>query len=267
MHPRPVGLLVLSAAAALAALTSCRRSEPAPNLLATENAMPQPTLDLFVDGQVIRVGGDIDTRVQSSTATYKEDGSQYTMYRCGDHIVNTPLPDLYPAPTPPGAIDLKRYPPVRRAEVSRSDDPDGALFGMIGGKNAGFWPLFRHIQKRNIAMTAPVETDMPGTGEDPDQAWRMAFLYRSADLGPEGKAERGVIVRDSPAMTVLAIGVSGKSPSGAAGRSLETLRNWLAAHPEWKEAGPARVLNYNDPFTSPNWSEVQVVVERVAISG
>ncbi|MFN7019922.1 MAG: heme-binding protein [Phycisphaerales bacterium] len=229
---------------------------PAP-AMTTAEPLPEPAV-----GQALRVGGADVAPVAAEQATYKEDGSSFTRYRSGRHVVDTPLPDGYPPPTPPGAIELKRYPVVRRAEVSRKDDPDGALFGMVGGKNAGFWPLFRHIQKRNIAMTAPVETDMPGSDDSADDAWRMAFLYRSPDLGPEGQAERGVVVKDAPEVTVLALGVSGKSGQSAADQSLKSLRAWLAAHPDWKQAGPARVLNYNDPFTNPNWSEVQIVVER-----
>jgi hypothetical protein len=70
-------------------------------------------------------------------------------------------------------------------------------------------------------------------------------------------------------MTVLSLGVSGNSGADSAEQSLEVLRRWLDAHPEWKEvhtspSPPPRVLNYNDPFTRPQWSEVQVVVERGA---
>lgn len=228
----------------------------------------EPTADITTDGQVLRVGGDPGAQTEDSSARAKDDGSTFTMYRSGRHVVDTPLPDGYPAPTAPGAIEIKRYPPVRRAEVARSDDPDGWLFGWVGGKSAGFWPLFRHIEGRGIPMTAPVETDMPGSaagaGEANEREWKMAFLYRRAELGATGPADKGVIVRDAPAATVLSMGISGKSQADSAQQSAAQLRAWLRSHPEWREGGPigVRVLNYNDPFTSPQWSEVQIGIER-----
>ncbi len=63
--------------------------------------------------------------------------------------IEAPLPVGYPSPTPPGCIELKTYPKVRRAQIESK---------ATGGQN-GFWPLFSHIQKRQIAMTSPVEMD------------------------------------------------------------------------------------------------------------
>ncbi len=39
-------------------------------------------------------------------------------WKCGRCEIEAPLPIGYPAPTPPGAIELKSYPSVRRAEIS-----------------------------------------------------------------------------------------------------------------------------------------------------
>ncbi|NBQ16249.1 MAG: hypothetical protein EBU31_16970, partial [Proteobacteria bacterium] len=52
-------------------------------------------------------------------------------------LIEAPLPEGYPAPTPPGMIELKTYPVVRRAEYSAKGSSN---FGM----NVGFWPLFNH---------------------------------------------------------------------------------------------------------------------------
>jgi hypothetical protein len=100
---------------------------------------PQP-------GRVIeRLGGDAVTE-----ALPQADGA--TFFRSGEYRINTPLPEGYPAPTPPGAIEIKRYPEVRRATyVGKGQGPDG-----MKNSSGAFWPLFLHIKTRRIAMTAPV---------------------------------------------------------------------------------------------------------------
>src|SRR5690606_34984943 len=77
-------------------------------------------------------------------------------WRSGNSVIDTPLSAGYPPPTPPAAIDVKKYPAVRRAA------------GAGGGRDTGSasWPLFKHIERNGIAMTSPAEYDYPGT--DPD---------------------------------------------------------------------------------------------------
>lgn len=92
-------------------------------------------------GQSIRAGGDLEAKIEKRGDSYFFGAKQQ---------ITTPLPEGYPAPTPPGAIDVKHYPSVRRAEY------DVAGVGRAG-MNGGFWPLFIHIQSRDIEMTSPVE--------------------------------------------------------------------------------------------------------------
>ena len=109
-----------------------------------------------------RVGGDVELQTE-----FKVD-----RFTCGESYIEAPLPVGYPAPTPPGAIDLKRYPSVRRAEVSGSGDPDRK-------RNGAFWPLFNHIKQRDIAMTSPV-----------------AFICVPISRSPRGnlsKGQRGIL--------------------------------------------------------------------------
>ena len=179
-------------------------------------------------------------------------------------VVEAPLPEGYPAPTPPGMIELKTYPSVRRAEYSASGSTN---FGM----NVGFWPLFNHIKDRNIAMTSPVEMDYRPEGErapldpmkDTGGSWTMSFLYRSADLGPTGEDGRVKVV-DNPEMTVVAIGMRGGYGMGTVNAGLEELAKWFAGQSEWEPAGEPRGLNYNGPQVPQRrkWSEVQVPVRR-----
>lgn len=222
---------------------------------------------------VVRVGGDLAAQVSEEQRKTKEDGALFTAYRSDTCLIDTPLPAGYPPPTPPGSIDLKWYPPVRRAEVTRRDNPDGFL-GLTGGQNSAFWPLFRHIESRGIAMTSPVETDYTSKAraEDEDaqprkREWTMSFLYRTAELGPAGPAEKNVIVRDQPEMLVLSLGRRGDDSEKSNNRDIDALRDWLATNPEagLREVGVPRTLTYNDPFVreQDRWSEVQLPVVRV----
>jgi hypothetical protein len=178
-------------------------------------------------------------------------------------MIESPLPEGYPEPTPPGAIDIKDYPSVRRAELVSKDDS-------AAGMTAGFFPLFNHIKKREIAMTAPVEMDyaelykdfMNGESADEGEATEttMSFLYRSANLGPVGKDGK-IVVRDTAPVTVLSVGAKGGFDATEA---MDTLRAWLKQQQEWEVAGQPRMFVYNGPFIDPDarWSEVQVPIRR-----
>jgi len=202
---------------------------------------------------VIRVGG----KPEGEISAFLWKGQ--LCYRAGRCRTDTKLPEGYPRPTPPGAMEIKRYPEVRRAEVSGSE-------GLGWSGSRGFWPLFRHISRRDIAMTAPVEMEFAGAAGDANEAreWRMAFLYERADLGPTGTdpSDARVEVRDMPPVTVLTIGVRGRRGLYPAEHELEKLLRWLDARPDWEPAGPVRVLGYNGPNfrADDRWWEVQLPI-------
>jgi hypothetical protein len=210
-------------------------------------------------GESVRLVGDASVK-----PTRLENGE----YRVPDLglVIEAPLPVGYPAPTPPGMIELKTYPVVRRAEYSAKGSSN---FGM----NVGFWPLFNHIKNREIEMTSPVEMDYRPAGErtplapmkDAEGSWTMSFLYRTADLGPTGEDGR-VKVLDNPEMTVVAIGMRGAYGMGTVNAGLEELQKWFAGQDEWEPVGDPRGLNYNGPQVRmrDKWSEVQVQVRRKA---
>jgi hypothetical protein len=207
---------------------------------------------------VRRVGGDREIAIDVVKG----------VYRCGPSMIESPLPEGYPEPTPPGAIDIKDYPSVRRAELVSKDDS-------AEGMTAGFFPLFNHIKKREIAMTAPVEMDyaelykdfMSGESADEGEATEttMSFLYRSANLGPVGKDGK-IVVRDTAPVTVLSVGAKGGFDATEA---MDTLRAWLKGQKEWEVAGQPRMFVYNGPFIDPDarWSEVQVPIRRLDKAG
>ena len=201
---------------------------------------------------VKRVGGNRDAAIQVV------DG----VYRFEQAMIESPLPDGYPEPTPFGAIDIKEYPSVRRAELTSKDDSGN---GMV----AGFFPLFNHIKKRDIPMTAPVEMDYPGLYTDfmkdepgAEGETKMSFLYRSSTQGPVGEDGK-IVVRDAAPVTVLSVGARGAFD---AAKEFDALRTWLKAQEEWEVAGDPRMFVYNGPFIDPEWrwSEVQVPIRRRA---
>ena len=225
-------------------LHSGRASEPG-----AEDCQPIRTPEL-----VTRVGGDMEAKVEIRGGRF----------RFGPSQIESPLPAGYPEPTPPGAIDIKRYPTVRRAEYV-----SGGNAGV--GMNMGFFPLFNHIKDNDIAMTSPVEMDYrdmfePGSGKQAPKdsmSWTMSFLYRTKDLAPTGKDGK-VVITDRPETTVLSIGMNGPYGTGVVEKGLQKLNAWLAEHPEWEVVGDPRAFHYNGPYISNRvkWSEVQLPVRR-----
>ncbi|MBX9738233.1 MAG: heme-binding protein, partial [Phycisphaerales bacterium] len=187
----------------------------------------------------------------------------------GTALIDTPLPVGYPAPTPPGAIELKRYPVVRRAQVSGTVSPDMA-------SNLAFFPLFNHIKRRDIAMTSPVEMDYSNLRTRIDQeerpigpsAWNMAFLYRTTDQGPTGEDERNsnVVVLDAEPVTVVSMGMQGGYALARTTDAVLQLEQWLAANPQWEAVNEdARAFFYNGPDrrNKDKWAEAQLAVRFV----
>jgi SOUL heme-binding protein len=198
-------------------------------------------------GQTLRVGGNMDLA----------NSRRGDVIRSGPCVIDTPLPAGYPDPTPPGAIDLKSYPPVRRAVIQGTGTPNR-------GMNRAFFPLFDHIKKHDIAMTSPVEMDYPGASKPEDVssgAWSMAFLYRTPELNEVGTDGRVEVV-DAQPVTVLAIGMKGDYGTGLVRRGAEKLEAWLGANPDWEAAGSWRSLYYNGPSLDfwNKWAEVQIPV-------
>jgi SOUL heme-binding protein len=254
------------------------------------NADGSQRLSMRDDWQNWRIGGSLGSDLFATTRKVSEElykgqagGRTYT--------IDTALPVGYPLPTPPGAMELKRYPSVRRAEQGGKGD-------MTGGMNGAFWPLFAHIQRNKIAMTAPVDMDLhwmrdrvKGAGAEGGEQgeaaeaagkvdgsstiqnkdrWTMSFLYRTADLRETG-TEGTVNIVDIEPMTVVSIGLDGRGMSaGRAGvreqsveAAIEKLNAWLDTQTEWVPYGSPRLCGYNDPGVRPanQWWEVQIPIK------
>ncbi len=159
---------------------------------------------------------------------------------------DAPLPLGFPDATKPGAIEVKDYPAYRSA-VAKSD---GAM--AQGGDLLFFW-LFNHIQKKDIAMTAPVinnyqDAEMlksPGTRGN----LSMEFLYRQPDQGETGEGVGPVEVKDFPPAKYVCLGIQGRMANSVMQEGIETLNAWLEESKEWEAAGPPRRLGYHGPMT------------------
>ena len=229
------------------ALTAANGEEPDGADAAGDRAAPPVPA---TEWTVKRVGGDLD--IQSIWDAKKGD------WTAGPCKIDTPLPEGYPAPTPPGAIELKKYPSVRRAEITSTSSDTGS----------GFWPLFRHIERNEIAMTSPVEYDYPGVDPAAPRVgeWTMSFLYRTPELRGTGVDEKDprVAVVDSKPLMVVSLGGRGSYSTARVERDIATLNAWLEQSPEWRAAGTPRALMYNGPtlLQGRKWLEVQIPVER-----
>ncbi|HLP85870.1 MAG TPA: heme-binding protein [Phycisphaerales bacterium] len=243
-------------------------SEPAPVA-----APAAPAIALPEAGKSVRLAGD-----PAITVTKQGD-----FHIAGEHMIDTPLPVGYPAPTPPETVELKTYPTLRRAEVGGERD------GVKSNGRAGFWPLFRHIQRRDIEMTSPVEMDFKGiaasaglSADAPvlasdvktenvpavdinDAQWTMSFLYRYTDQADAGvdPEDKRVLVVDTTPITVIAAGVAGSPNNRTVNKGVAALREFFASNPQYVPAGDIRGLFYNDPMVPENrkWAEIQIPVK------
>lgn len=150
------------------------------------------------------------------------------------------LPAGFPPPGPVGEVIVKTYPAHRLARTTTES----------GGDNGMFMRLFRHIERNDIAMTAPVTMGWSGEPARRRGPESMAFLYETPDLGEAGRdpADAAVVVEDVPEATVASIGLRGSYGEATFRKGTERLDAWLAEHPEWQAAGPPRMLAYNSPF-------------------
>ena len=173
------------------------------------------------------------------------------------------LPTGFPAPGPIDEVIVKTYPAHRLARATAGQ-----------GGNRMFMKLFRHIERNEIAMTAPVVMGWGdakagndgGKGRGDREPESMAFLYGKPTLGQAGADpdDPVVVVEDAPETVVVSIGLRGGYDAATMNLGLEQLRAWLAEHPEWTAAGPPRSLAYNSPFVPGfvKYSEVQIPVAR-----
>ncbi len=218
------------------------------NPLNWADSVDQADISLPATGQSKTLGGNSKAKpLQDEKGTWRFESAR----------IGTPLPQGYPTPTAPGAIELKTSPLVRRAKVEGRIAPDLA-------SNFGFWKLFTHIKSREIAMTSPVEMEYDidiGAPTPKVAGWAMSFLYRTPDLGPTGIAG-AVVVEDEIEMTFISIGFQGGYGVQQLTRRIDQLKEELAKLPHLELAGKPRALFYNGPEvrSTNRWGEAQLPV-------
>ena len=148
---------------------------------------------------------------------------------------------------------VKTYPAYRAAVIEAEED--GASSSSL------FRPLFNHIKREDIAMTAPVEMTYDAKGRQDS----MAFLYRTPDMGQTGadSEDPRIQVKDIPEMTVVSIGLKGSYTHDTFETARGKLNTWLKENPGYRPIGEPRYLGYNSPFV-PSWmkyGEVQLPIE------
>jgi len=169
-------------------------------------------------------------------------------------VIEAPLPEGFPAPTPVGEIQIKKYPAYRIATTQ-----------MAGAESGAFWTLFIHIKKNDIAMTAPVEMTYGESDKDKLQAKAMSFLYRSLKQGKAGTDEKVEVIDVAP-MMVLSLGMRGEVNKTTLAETKACLEAWLKEHAkEYEASGPLRVMGYNSPFVAANrrFTEVEIPIRKV----
>ncbi|MFO0951019.1 MAG: heme-binding protein [Isosphaeraceae bacterium] len=176
---------------------------------------------------------------------------------------DSPLPEGWPDATKPDVIEVKHYPAYRSA-VARAKGASMPADNML------FWPLFNHISRKGIEMTAPVVSTYDGAVAEKPKATgevSMEFLYRSTRQGETGKGVGAVKVEDHPASDFVCFGVQGGMSPDQMRDGVMRLRKWLDEHrSEWVEAGPPRRLGYHGPMTPTSerrW-EVQIPIKPAA---
>lgn len=172
-----------------------------------------------------------------------------------NYFGEAPVPDGWPELTPVDEVRVNVYPAYRAAVITAEQ---GA------SDNGLFRPLFNHIKREDIAMTAPVEM----TYNDQGQASSMAFVYRTADLGEVGadQADPRVQVIDIPGQYAVSVGVRGRYNADRFNAYRQQLVEWLDENAdEWRAAGEARYLGYNSPFVPGpmRYGEVQIPIEPI----
>jgi effector-binding domain-containing protein len=173
-------------------------------------------------------------------------------------VNNVEQPD-YTVERQDGPIEVRRYPPLVVAEVTRTGDRQTAV-------SAGFSPLADYIfakdragtsismtapvtqEREKIAMTAPVTQTRTKDGDSTN--WKVHFFmppnYRLDELPKPGSKD--VSLRELPASRRVAIRFSGVASDELIAENESRLREW-AGRNGYRATGNPIYAYYNAPFT------------------
>ncbi|MBL8751590.1 MAG: heme-binding protein [Planctomycetes bacterium] len=194
------------------------------------------------------LGGNVDPQVQ------RREAADLLADLTFEPVAEAERPKGVPGFQALDEIEVRSYPAYRMVRTS-----------MKGGSMGAFWPLFRHIESNEIAMTTPVQVDW---SDDERRAATMAFLYGAPEIGKTG-ADGRVEVVDVPATTVVTIGSRGYERPARIEELRARLVAWIAVSPDHEAAGPMRTMVYNSPSVGADrrYFEVQIPLRPRAQSG
>ena len=181
-------------------------------------------------------------------------------FAIGVYVVNNVEHPKYTTVVADGDIEIRQYPRLIVAEVTRSGDRSTAV-------NSGFSPLAGYIfakersgdriamtapvtqEPRTIAMTAPVTQSM--ASDRPEAAeWRVRFIMPAQyDLEKLPRpAGSDVELKSIPPARRAAIRFSGVATDEVIAKQEARLRAWLKSRGLMAK-GPGTYAYYNAPFT------------------
>lgn len=159
----------------------------------------------------------------------------------------------FPA-TAPGVTELETLP---AGLLVRSEAP-GDYFEKSGEL---FRPLFRYIQRKDIAMTTPVESHPGDTSAMLFWIGAGERAKAEGDLAPSAaRAPEGVVVLQRFERLVASHGGRGGYSRENFERACAALLAWVAARPELSVAGEVYAVYWNSPFVPPFFKRYEVHV-------
>jgi SOUL heme-binding protein len=158
------------------------------------------------------------------------------------YIVSTVEQPKYVTVEKDGAVEIRKYPTLVVAEVTRRGTRNDAV-------RAGFGPLAGYIFAKNrsgekVSMTAPVTQTLA------NGSWTIRFIMPSKyslETLPKAAGD-DVRLSNLPATLRAAIQFSGVATDASIAEHEEKLKVWLAAHSKIIRGEPTYAY-YNDPFT------------------
>lgn len=166
----------------------------------------------------------------------------------------------------PAMAELQAFPPTAPGVTEVKTLPAGVLLRTTGQgnyferSNGLFMPLFRYIERHNIAMTVPVEARIDDAA--------MYFWVAESEVGKVAGDQGAVAVERRPARLVASLGVRGSYSQSNFAAAREKLLAWLATRPDLASVGEPYGVFWNGPFT-PGFMrrfEVHIPVRETAVA-
>ena len=133
-----------------------------------------------------------------------------------------------------GTIEVKTLPQMRALKHSGQTD------NYFQENNGLFMPLFRYIQKNDLAMTTPVESEMA-------PATMMFFIGSDVDISRIESTEK-IEVMTIPQRQVLSVGIRGSYSESNYQQALTQATTWVQENTDYIIDGPARMIYWNGPY-------------------